>query len=178
MGWLCCCPGLFWEPIRKRAHTQLVREHLVTVVSACRATVDWFWHKSGISVRKLISTLGKKKKVQAGNELLNSLPKILSRVKKATNVSKGDICLVLSVFFFLWLCVDRFLVRVSYLEIYNEEVRDLLSKDQNHRLEVRSKPQHCSKPPNQQSDKQCRWTSSHSSVEGLLSVEGFMHTTV
>lgn len=30
----------------------------------------------------------------------------------------------------------RFLVRVSYLEIYNEEVRDLLGKDQEHRLEV------------------------------------------
>ncbi|XP_008562767.1 PREDICTED: kinesin-like protein KIF3A, partial [Galeopterus variegatus] len=31
----------------------------------------------------------------------------------------------------------RFLVRVSYLEIYNEEVRDLLGKDQTQRLEVR-----------------------------------------
>ena len=30
----------------------------------------------------------------------------------------------------------RFLVRVSYLEIYNEEVRDLLGKDQNQKLEV------------------------------------------
>lgn len=30
----------------------------------------------------------------------------------------------------------RFLVRVSYLEIYNEEVRDLLGKDQSQRLEV------------------------------------------
>uniref|UniRef100_A0A2K6GT36 Kinesin-like protein n=1 Tax=Propithecus coquereli TaxID=379532 RepID=A0A2K6GT36_PROCO len=32
----------------------------------------------------------------------------------------------------------RFLVRVSYLEIYNEEVRDLLGKDQTQRLEVRT----------------------------------------
>lgn len=32
--------------------------------------------------------------------------------------------------------VHRFLVRVSYLEIYNEEVRDLLGKDQMQRLEV------------------------------------------
>ena len=30
----------------------------------------------------------------------------------------------------------RFLVRVSYLEIYNENVRDLLGKDQNATLEV------------------------------------------
>ena len=30
----------------------------------------------------------------------------------------------------------RFLVRVSYLEIYNENVRDLLGKDQNAKLEV------------------------------------------
>ncbi len=30
----------------------------------------------------------------------------------------------------------RFLVRVSYLEIYNEEIRDLLAKNQGVRLEV------------------------------------------
>lgn len=30
----------------------------------------------------------------------------------------------------------RFLVRVSYLEIYNEEVKDLLGKDLSARLEV------------------------------------------
>uniref|UniRef100_UPI00358FEA2C kinesin-like protein KIF3A n=1 Tax=Myxine glutinosa TaxID=7769 RepID=UPI00358FEA2C len=33
-----------------------------------------------------------------------------------------------------------FLVRVSYLEIYNEEVRDLLGKDQSQRLEVKERP--------------------------------------
>ncbi|CAI9727654.1 KIF3A isoform X1 [Octopus vulgaris] len=34
----------------------------------------------------------------------------------------------------------QFLVRVSYLEIYNEEVRDLLGKDQMQRLEVKERP--------------------------------------
>lgn len=34
----------------------------------------------------------------------------------------------------------RFLVRVSYLEIYNEEVRDLLGKNQKSRLEVKERP--------------------------------------
>ncbi|CAF99078.1 unnamed protein product, partial [Tetraodon nigroviridis] len=34
----------------------------------------------------------------------------------------------------------RFLVTVSYLEIYNEEVRNLLGKDQNQRLEVKERP--------------------------------------
>ena len=34
----------------------------------------------------------------------------------------------------------RFVVRVSYLEIYNEEVRDLLGKDQTQRLEVKERP--------------------------------------
>ncbi len=33
----------------------------------------------------------------------------------------------------------RFLVRVSYLEIYNEEVRDLLSKTPQKKLEVRER---------------------------------------
>jgi kinesin family protein 3/17 len=31
-------------------------------------------------------------------------------------------------------------VRVTYLEIYNEEVRDLLGKDQTQRLEVKERP--------------------------------------
>lgn len=35
---------------------------------------------------------------------------------------------------------NRFLVRVSYLEIYNEEVRDLLIKDIHNRLEVKERP--------------------------------------
>lgn len=36
--------------------------------------------------------------------------------------------------------IIRFLVRATYLEIYNEEVRDLLGKDQNTRLEVKERP--------------------------------------
>jgi len=35
---------------------------------------------------------------------------------------------------------SRFLVRVSYLEIYNEEVRDLLGKDQKKRLHLKERP--------------------------------------
>ncbi|XP_012280410.1 kinesin-like protein KIF3A isoform X2 [Orussus abietinus] len=35
---------------------------------------------------------------------------------------------------------QKFLVRTTYLEIYNEEVRDLLGKDQNTRLEVKERP--------------------------------------
>lgn len=35
---------------------------------------------------------------------------------------------------------QKFLVRTTYLEIYNEEVRDLLGKDQNHKLEVKERP--------------------------------------
>lgn len=34
----------------------------------------------------------------------------------------------------------QFLVRASYLEIYNEEVRDLLSKNPKNRLELKEKP--------------------------------------
>lgn len=34
------------------------------------------------------------------------------------------------------ICI-RFLVRVSYMEIYNEDVRDLLGKDQHAKLEVK-----------------------------------------
>jgi len=34
----------------------------------------------------------------------------------------------------------RFLVRVSHIEIYNEEIRDLLGKDQTAHLEVKERP--------------------------------------
>ena len=40
-----CCVCWSWEPIRRRAHTQLVREHSATVVSAGLATVEWSWHE-------------------------------------------------------------------------------------------------------------------------------------
>ena len=32
---VCCCPGIVWEPIRKRAYSQFVKEHLTTIISAC-----------------------------------------------------------------------------------------------------------------------------------------------
>lgn len=35
---------------------------------------------------------------------------------------------------------QKFLVRATYLEIYNEEIRDLLGKDQNNKLEVKERP--------------------------------------
>uniref|UniRef100_A0A8D3DXE9 Kinesin-like protein n=1 Tax=Scophthalmus maximus TaxID=52904 RepID=A0A8D3DXE9_SCOMX len=35
---------------------------------------------------------------------------------------------------------QQYLVRASYLEIYQEEIKDLLSKDQSHRLELRERP--------------------------------------
>ena len=41
VGWLCHRPSIVWELIKKRAHTQLVREHSATAVSARWATVDW-----------------------------------------------------------------------------------------------------------------------------------------
>ena len=41
LGWLCRCPGIVWEPFTKWAHTQLVRKHSVTVISAHWANVDW-----------------------------------------------------------------------------------------------------------------------------------------
>ena len=61
------CPGIVWEPIRKRAHTQLVMEHSATVVSARWATGTDSGIKSGISVRELIS-ISKKKKKKKGAE--------------------------------------------------------------------------------------------------------------
>ena len=45
VGWLCCCPGIVWELIRRRAHTQLIRKHSVTVFWARWATVGWSWPK-------------------------------------------------------------------------------------------------------------------------------------
>ena len=45
--------------------------------------------------------------------------------------------------FLLCFLIFRFLVRVSYLEIYNEDVRDLLGKDQQAKLEVCRIKEYC-----------------------------------
>ena len=74
-----------WEPIRKWAHMQLIREHSATVVSAYWATVDWSWPTEWIKCVELISISKKgkkKKKAQAGNEWLNILPKSSQARKK------------------------------------------------------------------------------------------------
>ena len=94
VGWLCCCPGLVWEPVWKWAHMQLGREHLAIVVSACQATVDWSKHKERISACKLLCTLKKKKeekkRVQAGSEWLNILPKSWQVRKKSPPSHRGE----------------------------------------------------------------------------------------
>ena len=43
VGSLCRRPGIVWEPSRKRAHTQFVREHSATVVSARWVSLDRSW---------------------------------------------------------------------------------------------------------------------------------------
>ena len=84
VGWLWCrCPGIVWEPIRKWAHKQLIREHSVTVVSARWVTVVWSWPEEWFFfVRELISFKKKKKKMQTEIELSNILPKFLHLRKK------------------------------------------------------------------------------------------------
>ena len=60
-------PDVVREPIRKRAHTQLVREHSAIVVSARRATVDWSWHKEwNWCARANLHFKKKKKKCRRG----------------------------------------------------------------------------------------------------------------
>ena len=70
-GWLSCCPGIVWEPIQKRAHTQIVSEHSATVVSARWDSVDWSWHKKRNYCAWANLQLKKKKKKSAGGEWMN-----------------------------------------------------------------------------------------------------------
>ncbi|ELT90430.1 hypothetical protein CAPTEDRAFT_154669 [Capitella teleta] len=63
--------------------------------------------------------------VRAVPELRGIIPNSFAHIFGAIAKAEGDV---------------RFLVRVSYLEIYNEDVRDLLGKDQQHRLEVKERP--------------------------------------
>ena len=73
-------------PVRKRAHTQFVREHSVTVVSVLWAAVDWSWLKEWNKFAR--ANLQLKKKAQAGNKLSNTLPTFSHtkkmKIKKAT----------------------------------------------------------------------------------------------
>ena len=82
MGWLCPCPGIVWEPIRKRTHTQLNREHSATAVSVRWATVDWFWPKEWNKCALANLHFKKKKKKKAGNKWWNILPKF-SQARKS-----------------------------------------------------------------------------------------------
>ena len=68
----------------KPAHMQLVRKHSATVVSACWATVDWFWPKKLELVVQADLHFLKKKNVQVGNELSKrkNPPKFLQLMKK------------------------------------------------------------------------------------------------
>ena len=88
VGWLCCCLGTAWEPTRKRAHMQLIREHSTTVVSAHWATVDWSWPREWFSVCELISTLRKEKKSTCWEWLVEHSPQILASEKKATTTNE------------------------------------------------------------------------------------------
>uniref|UniRef100_A0A3P9ICR5 Kinesin motor domain-containing protein n=1 Tax=Oryzias latipes TaxID=8090 RepID=A0A3P9ICR5_ORYLA len=63
--------------------------------------------------------------VRAVPELLGIIPNSFAHIFGHIAKAKSD---------------TRFLVHVSYLEIYNEEVRDLLGKDQMKRLEVKESP--------------------------------------
>ena len=68
----------------------------------------------------------------------------MSFIRGSTIILYSDICLdcffICTNFdFALYLDYRRFLVRVSYLELYNEEVRDLLSKNVRNRLEIRER---------------------------------------
>ena len=88
VGWLCRYSGIVLEPIWKRAHTQLVREHLTTVVSACSATVDWSWPKEWNYCARVNLHFGevkkKRKEKNAGWEwMVQTFPKILTREEKA-----------------------------------------------------------------------------------------------
>ena len=74
VGLLCHCPGTVWEPVRRWACTQLVKEHLATVISACWATVDWSWPKEwNWCVQADLHF--KKKKVLVGNDSSTLPPK-------------------------------------------------------------------------------------------------------
>ena len=95
MSWLCRCQGVVWEPIPKRAHTQLVRKHIVTIVSARWATVDWSWHKEWNYCTRA-NLHFKEKKAQAGTEWSNILQKFSQARKKEHHLAHSGPFIILS----------------------------------------------------------------------------------
>ena len=84
VGWLCRCPGIAWEPIRKQLTCNLSGN--ISQLSSQLAEPPWFHPgiKGGISVHELIHF---KKNVvflnaQVGNEWSNILPKSSQASKK------------------------------------------------------------------------------------------------
>ena len=74
----------------------------------------------GLYISKLLLYIGEKD----NPELRGLIPNSFDHIFKYINESKSA----------------QYLVRASYLEIYKEEIRDLLKKDPSKRLEVKEKP--------------------------------------
>ena len=112
--------SIVWEPIRKRAHTQLVRKYSATVVSARWATVDWSWHNEGISVRELTNLHLKNQQQQKAETewMVEHSSRILTNEQKATDTTFHRISLMSGVsswyrrvlskrFVLRWLCAEN-----------------------------------------------------------------------
>ena len=83
VGWLCHCPGIVREPIRKRAHMSGGTQPHLSQYTEPLLTDPGI--KGGISVHKLITTKKRKKEMNewnSGNEWLNILPKSSQARKK------------------------------------------------------------------------------------------------
>ena len=92
VGWLRRCPDIARKPIRKRAHTQLVRNQTATDVSARWATVDWSWHEEWNKWARA-NLHFKNKQKSAGREwMVEHSPKILTSQEKAaiTSIKKRE----------------------------------------------------------------------------------------
>ena len=87
MGWLCCCAGIVWEPIRKRAHMHLIREHSTTVISACWATVYWSWPKEWYYCVQPNFDQKQNKKSTGEEWITEHSPKITRHEEKATTTT-------------------------------------------------------------------------------------------
>ena len=88
---------------------------------------------------KTHTMVGEKRDPELRGVIPNSFAHIFGHISKSEGQTQS-VSLVHNFVFGLIQISSRFLVRVSYLEIYNEEVRDLLSRNPHSKLEIRERP--------------------------------------
>ena len=103
-----------WNVSQKDVYEQLARPVVLSVMDGYNGTIFAYGQTGTGKTHSMEGVIG-------NPELQGIIPNCFDHIFETVNASQGK----------------QWMVRASYLEIYNEEVRDLLSKDPKNKLELK-----------------------------------------